>query len=105
MCVLELGANSPNYIFLVKCGKTTIEAVWAINAPHNNEEKEEEKKANGVLVLCIQKEGKYARRNERERNIREESACFPKKKDEHRVGCHSNLEDMCVFVSFFCIYA
>ena len=57
MCVLELGANSPNYIFLVKCGKTTIEAFWAINAPHNNEEKEEEKKANGVLVLCIQKEG------------------------------------------------
>lgn len=74
VCVLELGANSPNYIFLVKCGKTTIEAFWAINAPHNNEEKEEEKKANGVLVLCIQKEGKYARRNERERNIREESA-------------------------------
>ena len=41
----------------MKCGKTTIEAFWAINAPHNNEEKEEEKKANGVLVLCIQKEG------------------------------------------------
>jgi hypothetical protein len=26
------------------------------------------------MVQCIQKEGKYARRNERERNIREESA-------------------------------
>ena len=49
MCVLELGANSPNYIFLVKCGKTTIEAFWAINVPHNNEEKEEEKKANGSV--------------------------------------------------------
>jgi len=49
VCVLELGANSPNYIFLVKCGKTTSEAFWAINEPHDNEEKEEEKKANGSV--------------------------------------------------------
>jgi hypothetical protein len=49
VCVLELGANLPNYIFLVKCGKTTSEAFWAINEPHDNEEKEEEKKANGSV--------------------------------------------------------
>ena len=48
MCFGAWSEFAELYIFLVKCGKTTIEAFWAINEPHN-EEKEEEKKANGSV--------------------------------------------------------
>jgi len=64
---LELGANSPNYIFLGKCWENDDHEAFGRKCGHECTTEEGGGKEGLLISFCaLKKRGKYARRNERE---------------------------------------